>query len=194
MMLSSRHAVWLLVAVLAVCPFAASAGDSASLGDRAEATLDIDGDGKLDRVVLRRHSDGAKADIAIYLGSGGDKFEPSLTPSFFRGDLTVEGILIAFESKGRGSLLITYGCGGCSNDYSTTLTIVHRRGEFLVGGVTYDWDTRNGIGSCDINFLTGKGVLTSGLAPDQTIKTLQGRFAPIKLAKWSGERLAECDL
>jgi hypothetical protein len=188
-----RHLVWLWIAVLAACPLAAVADDTALLGDRTEAILDIDGDGKLDRAVLTRHPDGGTVDIAIYLGGGAGKLDPSATPSFLRTDLA-DWRILGFERKGKGSLLITYGCGGCSNDFSTTLTVVYRRGEFLVGGVTYEWDTRYSVGRCDVNLLTGKGVLSFDLARDRAIKASKGRFAPIKLAEWTGEwRPEECD-
>jgi hypothetical protein len=77
------------------------------------------------------------------------------------------------------------GCGGCSNDYATTLRIVYRGGKFLVGGVTYDWDTRSGIGSCDINFLTGNGVTSRELGKSRLINA---KFAPVKLGDWSEEK------
>ena len=78
------------------------------------------------------------------------------------------------------------GCGGCSNDYSTTLTIVYRGGEFLVGGYTYDWETRDTAGTCDINFLTGKGTLLDGI--EGPGEPMADKFMPVKLADWSETR------
>jgi hypothetical protein len=40
------------------------------------------------------------------------------------------------------------------------------------------------MGGCDINFLTGKGVASEGLAEG---KTLKGEFKSIKLVDWSME-------
>ncbi len=89
-------------------------------------------------------------------------------------------------SKGRGSLVVQYGCGGCSNDTETTLTIVRRDGEFWVAGFSYGWETRDfGTGSCDINFLTGKGVRSQAFGKGKPIKA---RFTPVKLADWSVDK------
>lgn len=142
-----------------------------------EVALDIDHDSKMDRAALVEAADGA--DLYIYLAA--ETLDLSRKPSILKKGLTTARIL-RFESDAKGSLTVVSGCGGCSNDYATTLTIVYRGGQFLIGGVTYDRDTRTGTGSCDINFLTGKGVKSKGLAKDKPIKA---KFAPIKLADWS---------
>ena len=82
---------------------------------------------------------------------------------------------------------------GCSNDTETSLTIIHRSGEFWVAGFTFNWDTRDyGIGGCDINFLAGKGVFSRG--PNGRKKPIKARFAPIRLADWSDEKRPKaCD-
>ena len=151
-----------------------------------EVTLDIDNDGKMDRAVL------AGAALYVYLAAGDEKLDLSRKPAFLKKDLT-SGLILGFEAKGKGSLIVKYGCGGCSNDYATTLTIVHRGGEFLLAGFTYDWDTRNdGIGSCDINFLAGKGVTSRGLGARS--KPINAKFAPVKLADWSDDKRPKaCD-
>ena len=150
-----------------------------------QTTLDIDQDGKMDRAVM------VDADLYIYLSVGDEKPDLSRQPSFLKKDLATARVL-AVESKGkpggRTALIVKYGCGGCSNDFGTTLTIVHRGGQFVVAGVTYDWDTRGGIGSCDINFLTGKGVATQGLREDKRTRRLNGKFTPVKLADWSDDK------
>lgn len=146
-----------------------------------EIKLDIDHDGKLDRAMLVEDAAHGYADLYIYLGVGAGKIDLTSKPAILREKFTTARIL-ALESNNEGSLIIKSGCGGCSNDYATTLTIVYRGGEFLVGGVTYDWDTRNGIGSCDINFLTGKALMSR--AQGKT-KPIRGRFTPVKLADWS---------
>jgi hypothetical protein len=144
-----------------------------------EVTLDIDHDGKPDRAALAQTSDGADADLYVYLGA--ETLDLSHKPSILKMGLTTARI-IGFEGDAKGSLIVISGCGGCSNDYATALTIVYRGGQFWVGGVTYNWDTRTGTGSCDINFLTGKGVRSQGLAKSKPIKA---KFVPIKLADWS---------
>jgi hypothetical protein len=153
--------------------------------DRYEMVLDIDRDGRMDRAVLVRHPSGAAADLLIYLGAGSDALDPSRKPDIRKDDLA-NGHVMRLETNGKGSLMVHYGCGGCSNDYETTLTIVHRRGDFFVAGFAYNWETRDdGIGSCDINFLTGKGVRSRGLAKARPIRA---RFTPVRLADWSADK------
>lgn len=180
-----RHLVLPMIVGLAAGVLPALAQDKPSL----ETTLDIDRDGKMDRAVM------VDADLYIYLGGGDEKFDPLRQPSFLKKDLATAAVLVV-ESKGkvtgkaagRPALIVKYGCGGCSNDTSTTLTIVYRGGQFVVVGVTYDWDTRNGIGSCDVNFLTGKGVATEGLNEEKRTRRFRGNFTAVKLADWSDEQ------
>jgi hypothetical protein len=152
--------------------------------DRYQAVLDIDRDGRMDRAVLVRHPSGAAADLLIYLGAGADALDLSRRPDLRKDDVA-NGHVMHLETNGKGSLMVHYGCGGCSNDYETTLTIVYRGGSFLVAGFSYNWETREGVGSCDINFLTGKGVRSRGLAKAKPIKA---RFTAIRLADWSADK------
>jgi hypothetical protein len=171
-------------AALAMAPIGTFAEEAASPGDRLEAVLDIDRDGRMDRAVLVRHPRGAAADLLIYLGVGSEALDLSRKPDIRKDDLA-HGHVMRLETNSKGSLLIQYGCGGCSNDYETILTIVHRGGDFLVAGFSYHWETREGVGSCDINFLTGKGVRSRGLAKARPVKA---RFTPVKLADWSVDK------
>jgi hypothetical protein len=178
---------WALLAAIAL---ASTPAIAAPLDDLHEATLDIDHDGKPDRAALVRDPESKAFDLHVYSGLGDAKLDLSRKPAVLKKALA-SGLVLAFESKGTGSLVVTTGCGGCSNDHSTTLTIVHRGGEFVVAGYTYDWETRNGSGKCDVNFLTGKGTLVRGVAKARPLK---GKFAPIKLADWSDEKRPKgCD-
>lgn len=179
-----QHAVLPWIVALATVPMSALAEYKPSIGELYEITLDIDNDGKIDRAAMVRHPDGAQADLYIYLAVGDEKLDLSRKPSFLKKDLMTERML-SLESKGKGSLIVHYGCGGCSNDYETTLTIVHRGGEFLVAGFTYDWETRYSVGSCDINFLSGKGLVSHGPGEGKQIKE---KFTPTKLADWSDDK------
>jgi hypothetical protein len=172
-------------AALATVPIGARAEETASPEDRHQAVLDIDRDGRMDRAVLVRHPSGAAADLLIYLGTGSDALDLSRKPDMRKDDLAY-GHVMQLGTNSKGSLTVQYGCGGCSNDYETTLTIIHRGGDFFVAGFSYNWETRdNGNGSCDINFLTGKGVRSRGLAKARPIKA---RFTPIRLADWSADK------
>jgi hypothetical protein len=171
-------------AVLATVAYGATAEQAASRGDRLEAVIDINRDGRTDRAVLVRHTRGAAADLLIYLGAGTDALDLSRKPDIRKDDLA-HGHVMQLETNSKGSLVVHYGCGGCSNDYETTLTIVYRGGDFFVAGFSYNWETREGVGSCDINFLTGKGVRSQDLAKARPIKA---RFTPLKLADWSVDK------
>lgn len=178
-----------LTVVLAIAPVSAvlaqpSPDPQDRQEDRHEVTLDIDNDGKMDRAVLVRHPKSRHGDLTIYLDAGTGTLDPSRKPAIVKTNLT-DARINGFESKGKGSLVITYGCGGCSSDYETTLTIVHRRGKFLVAGYTYSWETRAGSGSCDFNLLTGKAVMSINLGKERPIK---GRFAAVPLADWSDDK------
>jgi hypothetical protein len=173
-----------LAATLAMVPTGAPAEDATSPGDRHEVVLDIDRDGRPDRAVLVRHARGAAADLLIYLGAGSEALDLARKPDIRKDDLA-HGHVMRLETNSKGSLVVHYGCGGCSNDYETTLTIVYRGGDFFVAGFSYNWETREGVGSCDINFLTGKGIRSRDLAKTKPIKA---RFTAVKLDDWSVDK------
>jgi hypothetical protein len=160
------------IVAFAIVPACALAQDKPSI----EITLDIDKDGKMDRATS------VGQDLHIYLA--GDT-----QPAFSKTIFTTQRILEL--SKGKGTLLVKYGCGGCSNDYETTLTIMHRDGEFLVAAFTYVWDTRNdGVGGCTIDLLKGKGDKWRGTGK----KPIKAKFPPVKLTDWSDDKRPKaCD-
>jgi hypothetical protein len=177
-----RLALVLLLGVVGLTPGRA---DEQPARPPSEVVLDIDHDGKLDRAVLVEDAASGAADLYIYLATGRGKRDLSRKPAILKKKLTTARIL-RFEKGDDGSLIVMSGCGGCSNDYATTLTIVYRGGAFRVGRATYDWDTRAGIGSCDVNFLAGKASVSHGLAKGRSIR---GKFAPVKLTDWSNEKM-----
>jgi hypothetical protein len=176
-----------MVALVASPQFALAQDDDDNDGPTIEPAydiaLDLDNDGKLDRVAVVQHSDSAGSDLYVYLGQGEEKLDLTRKPDLFKKDIATERVS-NLEEGDNGSLLLTYGCGGCSNDYETTLTIVYRGGKFLVAGFSQDWDTREGIGSCDINFLSGEAMATRGL---EDASKAERKFKPVKLmlADWS---------
>ena len=174
-----------VAAALAMVPTGVPAEEAGSPGERYEAVLDIDRDGRMDRAVLLRHPSGAAADLMIYLAAGLEALDLSRKPDIRKDDLAY-GHVMQLGTNGKGSLTVQYGCGGCSNDYETVLTIVHRGGDFFVAGFSYNWETREGVGSCDINFLTGKGVRSRALARARPIRE---RFTPVRLTDWSDDKL-----
>jgi hypothetical protein len=191
LVMKTVFAVLPCIVALAPNPTPALADDKPSLEVLYEVVLDIDNDGKSDRAALVQEP-GSKGggDLYIYLGAGGEKLDLSKKPTFRKDFAEVR--FLGLESNSKGSLVVTDGCGGCSNDFETILTIVHRGGEFLVAGFTYQWETRDRRGSCDINFLSGRGVASDGVGGEKPIK---GKFRPIKLADWSDDKRPKpCDV
>ena len=168
---------------LAVIAWVAAPAMATPRDDVHEVTLDIDQDGRADRAALVRDTAAGSLDLYIFSGTGDAKLDLSSAPTFLKKNLATN-LVLAFEPRGKGSLIVTTGCGGCSNDWSITLTIVHRGGEFLVAGFTREWDTRTGTGTCDVNLLTGKATLARNGA---RARPLKGKFAPVKLADWSSD-------
>lgn len=193
-MLSFRAALILLAAIL-LADLAASPALAQTKDDEyvaLDVALDMNGDGRIDRAVLSGGEGRiGNKDLAIYLDAGTGPIDPARKPSFFRKGLA-DGTVAFLEAKGKNksSLAVQFGCGGCSNDYETILTIVYRGGEFLVAGYTLAWEARDhGAGQCDINFLTGRGTLTKGISGGNE-RAVKGRFAPVKLADWDQDKHA----
>src|SRR6478735_3270404 len=93
---------------------------------KLDVALDMNGNGAMDRAVLSG-GDGrlGNKDLAIYLDAGTDAIDASRQPSFVKKGLA-DGIIATLETRG-SSLRVQFGCGGCSNDYETMLTIAYRR-------------------------------------------------------------------
>ncbi len=173
-----------LFVVLASAQIGALAQDKPPRKVVHDVMLDIDRDGRMDRAVLVGQADGPYVDLWIYLRTGDELLDLSRRPDFVK-DRIADDPILAFESKGGGSLIINSGRQMRNNSYEKTLTIVHRRGRFWVAGFTAAWETQQGMGSCDINFLTGRGVASRGLAGSRPLKA---RFSPITLESWSPDR------
>ncbi|MGX5846344.1 hypothetical protein ACWGTO_04625 [Mesorhizobium sp. PL10] len=185
------------IVALAAIPMATHAQDEPLDELPFEVTLDMDNDGRTDRAVIAQDPDNGQADLSIYLAAGEGKLDPSRKPSFVKKALTEDRIL-GLESRGKGSLAIISCLGsGANRSTETTLTIVWRQGKFLVAGYSFDWDwnvqkadstVETTLGGCDINFLTGKGVVSKDLEEG---KPVAGKFTPIALADWSDDSRPE---
>ncbi|MER8430203.1 hypothetical protein [Mesorhizobium caraganae] len=178
------------IVAVATAPTAARAQDEPPF----EVSLDLDNDGQTDRAVIAQDTNSGQADLSIYLAASEGRLDPSRKPSLVKKALTEDRIL-ALESKGKGSLVIT-SCFGCGASKSTeeTLTVVYRRGKFLVGGYSRSWDwgeqkadgtVETTLGGCDINYLTGKATVSKDLEAGRPIK---GKFKPVPLKDWSYEK------
>ena len=176
MRVTFQRAAFSCAAILLLAALNAHAAEKTSPDGPREITLDIDRDGKPDRAVLTRVPESADADLTIFLNAGTEALDPSRPPALLRKNL-VSGHVIGLETKGKGSLIVRYGCGGCSNDTETALTIIYRGGDFWVAGFTVN---------CDINYLTGKGVFSRG--PNGKRKPISAKFKLTKLADWSDDK------
>jgi hypothetical protein len=152
-----------------------------------EVSLDIDGDGRVDRIALAQNEQsGDFADLYIYLKRGTVPLDLTLKPSFQRAQV-IRGHV--YQLSGHNASLIVEGrCGGCTNDYDFKLTIAYRSGRPVVAGLTNDWDREDGsVGGCDVNFLTGRGFLTKTTAsPSIPIKVT---VKPVPLSDWSEKKI-----
>lgn len=184
----------LLWIAFAAVPTSALAQDEPPAEAPLQATLDMDHDGRMDRVVVVQDADSGEAVLAIYLGAGDEKLDPSRKPTFVKKAVT-EGRVLELAAKGKGSLTITscFGCGA-NKSWEETLTIVYRGGKFLVAGFSRNWDwnvqkadrtVETTLGSCDINYLTGKGVASQDLSDG---KPVAGKFTLKSLANWSADK------
>lgn len=153
-------------------------------------------------------SEDESVDLYLYLGAGDEQIDLARKPSFVRKaivDTKETSWVQPLERNGGGSLLVTSVYGwGARQSWGETLTVAYRKGEFLVAGYSRGWEWGNEvrkpdggwdvetiIGGCDINFLSGKGVVSEGLDESKPIK---GKFTPIKLADWStADRPEACE-
>jgi hypothetical protein len=153
-----------------------------------EISLDMDRDGRMDRAVIARDVVSPRVDLYIYLGAGDGVTDLSRPPAVLKRGLTT-ALVLGMESRDDGALVVSYGCGGCSDDNETTLSIAWRDGEFVVAAFAYAWDTRQGIGGCEIDFFTGAAFGWQGLDADRT--PVDGTFVPEKLIDWSDDKAVE---
>jgi len=137
-------------------------------------------------VLARNDDESSYVDLYIYLGDDADKPDLSRTPSIVKRHLA-SGHVYEMASHGNGSLRVEVRCGGCSNDYETAFSIVYRGGDFLIGGLSRSWELRDGsVGSCDVNYLTGKAAASTGLPTRNNV--IRTALMPIRLADWSEQK------
>ena len=156
----------------------------------AEITLDLNGDGVLDRAMLMAAEDEPAA-LQLVLGrrsGSGVAFDaPVIKP-----DLVFNGAMAGQQASleaGRGGSLrvLSLNEGIGRNKWTQTLTIAFRKDRFVVAGLTYatydtlDLDDPASNYTCDVNFLTGR-ALRNG-------KPHAGKVSPMTLADFDPEQL-----
>jgi hypothetical protein len=192
-------AVTFLVHFIAMSAFVAGATVNLHAQETAEVPrevrLDIDRDGKLDLARIVETPDDGSGDLQVYLGIGDGAPDPDVEPDFVKKDV-LAGTMRAFERRGKDALALTI-CTGCTSMVwiDETLVIVHRGRRLMVGGFDQGWEVSHrradgnvdvNMGSCSINFLTGKARVSKGLEPDHPVKQ---RFQPVTLADWSEDTI-----
>ena len=106
MRLRSAATLW-LAGMMASTPLHAE--DNLFLDRPAEVLLDIDRDGRMDRALLVRDAKAETVDLSIYLDDGQNAADLSRPPALLKKNLPFEGLLLAFESQGEGSLILGEG-------------------------------------------------------------------------------------
>lgn len=208
-------------ALLAMTGGSAIAGTGTKSEVLYQTSLDIDRDGKPDKVALvlvgpgrtdfheltrDRYGLGGdeRVDLYIYLGKGGENADLSRKPDFIKqriADPERVPWIQPLEVSQSGSLLISAAHQwGASHDWTEILTVVYRNGEPVVAGFTMGWHWNSLLadntfetleGACDVNFLTGKGTLATDEGTPEPIKAV---FKPVKLADWTSANIPEaCD-
>jgi hypothetical protein len=179
----------LVVLVFALPAFAQTPGLDRVL---SAETFSFQSNGEMDRAVLVENDD-AGADLYVFLNLDPAGSRGAVKPALVRKNAAWSGSLwgtrpsLAINDK--GSLLIKSSNEAIGrNRWSQTLTLVYRDGEFVVAGFTREErDTLdvNASGSCDLNFLSGKGKRNG--------KAVQLKSPPMKFADWSDDKLpSEC--
>ena len=179
-----------------------------------EATLDMDGDGTLDRAVLilvgpgrdttwdlsRGHyplTTDDTVDLAIYLGAGDAPLDISKSPTILKqniADRDYAAWLQSLDVVNKRSLKVGWNAQpGSSHDLEERLTIVWRNGKFQVVGLDTFWENPNGIGNCQLNLSTGEGSRAEGELPAPK-PTFKAKVKPVPLEKWSNKTWpTQCD-
>lgn len=154
----------------------------------SSVTLSFEGDGT-DRAVLVENS-ASGADLYIYLALDPNREAPS-KPNLIKASAAWSGVMWgtrpSLDVSDKGSLLIKSGNEGIGRGrWSQTLTVAYRNKEFIVAGFTREehdtLDLKAG-GSCDINFLAGKGKRNGS--------SISIRTPAPRLSDWSDEKLPQ---
>ena len=155
-------------------------------------TLSFGDDGSTDRAVLVDNFD-AGADLYIFRSIEDAKPDSPMNPTLVKKAAAWNGAMWgsrpSLDTNAKNSLIVKSQNDAIGRDrWSETLTIVYRGHEYLVAGLTYEshdnLDPRAG-GSCDFNFLSGKGVRNG--------KPVEIKSGIVRLIDWSDEKLPkEC--
>jgi hypothetical protein len=179
-MMKLRTAIYLTAFVISAEHAApALSAEFIDTADRHELAIDLNRDGVTDQAVLDQGDDGLE--LAISLSKNGAAPELGANPDFVRNAIG-SGVASGLAKGENGELLLAYGCGGCSNDTTSMLSITLKEKEFVVSRYQLDWETREGSGQCIIDYLANTGELTIDVEEKTT--QLQGPFKTKTLSEW----------
>ncbi len=98
------------------------------------------------------------------------------------------------ESNTKQSLKLyaSYAPGSSATE-DETLTIIYRKGKFIVAGMDIYWEGGGKNGNCQYNFLTSQGYTAPGEFADEKTP-IKAKVKPIPLSEWStATRPSVCD-
>jgi hypothetical protein len=203
--------IWCCLVLFGLAPVAQAGTKREALFD---VTLDMDADGTLDRAVLILVGPGRDkawdlsrgnyplttdetVDLAIYLGAGDAAVDINKTPTILKqniADREYAGWVQSPEVVNTRSLKVGWNYQpGSTSDLDERLTIVWRKGKFLVVGLDVYWENHGQNGNCQLNLATGQGSKAKGEFPAPK-PTFKAKVKPIPLEKWSAKTWpTQCD-
>jgi hypothetical protein len=164
---------------LLALPLSLRAAEFMDTEPRHELAIDLNADGAMDQAVLDQSEDGLE--LSITLSKNGAAPDSDASPDFVRKAVGA-GVVSGLSKGDKDELLLAYGCGGCSNDVTSMLSIVLKDSDYLVSRYQQDWDTPEGKGQCIIDYFANTGELTVDVEGKTT--QLQGPFKMKKLSEW----------
>ncbi|MGE0212823.1 MAG: hypothetical protein AB7S41_14095 [Parvibaculaceae bacterium] len=146
-------------------------------------TADWNGDGGMDRALLVQNGD--DADLHIYLSeSSGSGPKLAAYAKAFAWAGSMWGTLPELKLlPNTSSLQVVSQNDAVGRDrWTQTLTLAYRNGAFVVAGYTFsarDTLEPDAWSACDVNLLTGKGIVKSEKAPDGKAFASTTRAMPV---------------
>lgn len=179
----------MVAAMPAIAAIPAPSGPPATVAPQkiiAAVTGSFANDGTMNRAVLIADPDNDSADLVIYAADDSQAFKPA----GFAHDIAYVGAMFGTMPELRitksGALSVYSENTGVGRDkWEQTLTLAYRNGQYVVAGFTLNaWDglDPNGGVSCDINYLSGKGV-------KNTKTKLAVISGGIPLGQWSDDKI-----
>lgn len=174
-------------ALILLAGAAPALADPAVMGSLAG---DLDGDGRAELAVLIGESDLSLAIFTQPVAHGPMRLAAEGPGLAWMGSLAEPP---SMEITPSGSLRVTSSNWGIGrNKWEMTLTIAHRDGAYRMAGVTFneidtlDLDAGRG---CDVNLLSGKGLLTF-TAEGRPDRQIRAGLGPVPISQWTPDSIA----